>query len=154
MKSKEELKQYRSEIETEHGECQVLTTKNNMIIKNCDNTSNRVAKKNYSWIDYWRAMTGICDTRLFCSSCGKVIYVGDIPKIMNDLYLAVNDSPELHKAYGGHIWVKSPKNRQYPGGRYITPLCPDCNNKHNEQIPLLKGAKICREIGATVEVDC
>lgn len=151
MKSKEELRRYRSEIEAEYGRCKVLTAKTDTSSRNCNNTSERVADNDFSWIDYWRAMTGISDTRLFCSSCGKVIFVGNIPPLMEDFYSKTKDNPESHKAFGGHVWVIASKNGKYPGGRYITPLCPACNNKCNEQIPILKGTKLCKELGAHIK---
>lgn len=151
MKNKSELIQYKKELENSFGDCSVLTVNHDSSLKNSEGTSTRGAEKGWTWIDYWRSMTGIYETRLSCSSCGEDIYVGDIPRIMNDFYLLTGDDPERHKACGGHVWVNTPSNQNYPGGSYITPLCPSCNNKRGEIIPILKGSKICKEIGAHVK---
>ena len=139
---------YKKEIEEQFGNCNVLTSNRDITLKNCNATSERSAEKGWSWIDYWRAMTGNHDSRLFCSSCGQVIFVGDVPKIMQDLYIATGDTIERHKAMGGHIWINSPNSAKYPEGRYITPLCPACNNKRGEDIPIIKGSRVCKELGA------
>lgn len=39
-------------------------------------------------------------------------------------------------------------NDTFTGGRYITPLCPDCNAKRGQQIPMKKGITLCKELGA------
>ncbi len=151
MKTKKDLEKYKHEFETEYGKCRILTSNQDTTLKNCSNTSNRVAPKGWSWIDYWRAMTDDANTTLTCSSCGKVIYVGEIPTIIKELYLLTDDKPENHKALGGHVWVNKPSKGNYEGGIYITPLCPECNNKRDESIPVLKGTKICKELGAENE---
>lgn len=146
-----EFNEYKKDIEERFGKCKVLTANQDTTLKNCTNTGNRTADKEWSWIDYWRAMTGNHESRLFCSSCGQVIFVGEVPKIMKDLYIATGDTEERHKAMGGHVWVKAPSNGKYPQGRYITPLCPACNNKRGEEIPIIKGSRICKELGANIE---
>ena len=146
-----ELNEYKKSIEEQFGNCRVLTANQDTKLKNCENTAERSAEKGWSWIDYWRAMTGNHESRLFCSSCGQVIFVGDVPKIMKDLYVATGDTVERHKAMGGHVWVKPPSNGQYPGGRYITPLCPVCNAKRGEELPIIKGSRVCKELGANID---
>ena len=61
-----------------------------------------------------------------------------------------NDSIENHRAHGGHIWVNSHANKAYTGGRYIIPLCPECNGQHGKEIIILKGSVYCKELGATI----
>lgn len=151
IKTKQELEDYKQDIETAYQPCRVLTANHDTILKNNNGSSGRVAEKDWPWIEYWRAMTGVTETRLTCSSCGEVIFVGDVPKVMQNLYLSAGDSPDRHKACGGHLWVNSPKSGKYLGGRYIAPLCPGCNNKRGENIPILKGTRICKELGSHIK---
>lgn len=145
-----EFAEYKKGIEEQFGNCKVLTANRDTTLKNCSGTSDRSADKGWSWIDYWRAMTGNHESRLFCSSCGQVIFVGDVPKIMQDLYIATDDSVERHKATGGHVWINTPKSGNYAGGRYILPLCPVCNAKLGEEIQIIKGSRVCKELGANI----
>ena len=151
MKSKEELKQYRQTILEKCGLCQVLTANQDTILRNSDDTSGMRAYGGSSWIDYWRAMTGIHDTQLQCSSCGKVIYVGFAPKVMENMYKATGDNADNHRAIGGHVWVVG--SNRYAGGRYIAPLCPACNNKRGEEIVIRKGTKVCKALGTIIDDD-
>ena len=146
-----EFCEYKKSVEEQFGACKVLTANQDTTLKNCEHSSNRTAEKGWSWIDYWRAMTGNHESRLFCSSCGQVIFVGDVPKIMRDLYVETGDSVERHKAIGGHVWIKKTESGKYPGGRYITPLCPECNNKRGIEIPIIKGSRVCKELGALID---
>ena len=146
-----EFNEDKKEIEEQYGSCKVLTAHRDNILKNSEGTGNRGAEKGWTWIDYWRAMTGNHESRLFCSSCGQVIFVGDVPKIMKELYIATGDTVEQHRAIGGHVWIEEPISGQYPGGYYITPLCPVCNAKRGEEIPIIKGSRVCKELGAHVE---
>ena len=146
-----EFNEYKKSIEEQHGGCRVLTANQDTTLMNCKDTCNRTAEQGWSWIDYWRAMTGNHESRLFCSSCGQVIFVGEVPKIMKDLYVATGDTVERHKAMGGHVWVNKPANGRYPEGRYITPLCPACNSRRGEEISIIKGSRICQELGANIE---
>lgn len=150
MKSESEFIEYKKEIEEQFGSCKVLTSNRDITLKNCEATSERAAEKGWSWIDYWRAMTGNHDSRLFCSSCGQVIFVGDVPKIMQELYIKTGDTVERHKAMGGHVWISSPNLAKYPSGRYILPLCPICNNKRGKDIPIIKGSRVCKELCANI----
>ena len=47
-----------------------------------------------------------------------------------------------------HIWLQGSQTE--PGGRYITPLCPECNAKRGQKIPVKKGSVIFKELGARV----
>ena len=150
MKSKQELKTYKSEIVAEHGTCTILKVDKDNFKKNCNNTAERKAEKGWSWIDYWRSMTGIADTQLTCASCGKIIYVGPIPKMMEIMYSLTGDKPENHVAHGGHVWVNAPKGVKYMGGRYIVPLCPYCNGQHGKEIQIKSGSILCKELGTNI----
>ena len=86
------------------------------VMTNANNTSDRDADKNVSWINYWRAMTGNHTDPLYCSSCGKGIYSGKIPDSAMLMYRLSGDESS-HKAVGGHIWLEGTQNE--PGGRYI-----------------------------------
>lgn len=54
------------------GEHVVRHFTNDGTMTNANDTSDRDADHNWSWIDYWRAMTGIMDEPLHCSSCGDI----------------------------------------------------------------------------------
>ena len=146
-----EFNEYKKDIEEQYGSCRVLTANQDTTLKLCENTVESSAEKGCSWIDYWRAMTGNHESRLFCSSCGQVIFVGDVPKIMKDLYVATGDTVEQHRAIGGHVKIEKPRSGQYPGGNYVAPLCPVCNAKRGEKIPIIKGSRVCKELGAHIE---
>lgn len=148
MKTKQELKAYKSEIESECGRCTILNVIKSNNKKNCNNTDDRKAAKGWSWIDYWRAMTGNSETQLSCASCGKIIYVGPIPKMMERMYALTGDKPENHVAHGGHVWVNTPKSGKYKGGIYIVPLCPYCNGQHGKDIIIKEGSVLCKELCA------
>ena len=151
MKSKQQLEEYRTEVLSECGKCTLLRVKQDNNKINCSNTSGRTAAKGWSWIDYWRAMTMTPNTQLACASCGKVTFVGPVPKMMEKMYELSGDSSTNHIAHGGHVWVNAPKGASYEGGRYIVPLCPDCNGKHGKGIVIKSGSLLCKEIGAKTE---
>lgn len=146
MKSTVELKIYKSAINASYGECQLLTAKDSAEVANANNTSSRNAPRGFSWIDYWCAMTGTYRNPLYCSCCGKSIYAGDVPLIMKSAFLSMGETLEMHKAYGGHVWVTEPQGASYKGGRYITPLCPECNSKRGDKLVLRRGCLLCKEI--------
>lgn len=150
MKSKQDLIKFKGELEEKFGPCRVLTANQNTTLTNAINTNSRNDFNGFSWIEYWRAMTCNYDTNLFCCSCGKAIYVGDVPEVLNKLYEVAGDKPENHKACGGHVLVQPAPSGKYPGGLYIAPLCPACNAKHGDIIPIRKGTKICKEMGAHI----
>lgn len=148
--TEDDFLEYKKEIEEQFGDCKVLTANQDTILKKCNDFGGYVAEKGWTWINYWRAMTGNHESRLFCSSCGQVIFVGDVPKIMQNLYIATGDSIERHRAIGAHVWINPPKSGKYPGGRYILPLCPACNAKLSGDISIIKGSRVCRELGSNV----
>lgn len=148
MKTKQELMAYKSDIVSDFGSCTVLNVTKDNLMTNCNNTADRKAAKGWSWIEYWRAMTGKTDTQLSCASCGKLIYVGSIPKMMERMYALTGDEPEKHIAHGGHVWVNAPKDAKYSGGRYIVPLCPYCNGQHGQKILIKEGSVLCKELGS------
>lgn len=148
MKTKQELKKYKSEIESDYGHCTILKVNKSNKKTNCNNTVGRKADKGWSWIDYWRSMTGIENNQLTCASCGIIIYVGPIPKMMQRMYILTGDKPENHIAHGGHVWVNAPEGAKFTGGRYIVPLCPLCNGQHGKEILIKEGSILCKELGA------
>ena len=145
--------EYKQAVEKENGECQILHAQNTHNKKNCGKTGDRDAPKGVSWIDYWRAMTGKLSEILECSSCGKTIIVGEPTEEQKKEFTKGDDTVEKHKAHGGHIWVKTPEDKKFVGGRYITPLCPKCNGQHGKEIPIRKGSVYCKELGATKQDD-
>ena len=140
------FEEYKQEVEKEFGECGVLDVNYDTKLKNCEKTGDRDAYKNVSWIYYWRAMTGLHSGTMACSSCGKEIYTGFVTLEMRTKY---GDKVNEHKAEGGHVWVDASDGSNFKGGRYITPLCPACNAKRGQQITILKGSVLCKELGAT-----
>lgn len=143
----EELRRYKEKVESEFGKCRVLTARMETTLAISNNTSENTAPKGVSWIDFWRSMTGCYESRLSCCSCGKVIYAEKVPEVMVKMYQSTGDNADNHRAIGAHMHVETPKSGNYPGGVYIAPLCPLCNSRKSEKIPVLRGTKICRELG-------
>lgn len=135
--NEQELNAYRARFAQKFGEPHVRRVVKEGFFKNAERTGDRSAYGGISWIDYWRAMTGNHATTLHCSSCGKEIVVG-LSALLN---------PE-NQAIGGHIWLTAPAGADWQGGRFITPLCPACNAKRGEQIPLKEDSILCKELGA------
>ena len=144
------LSKYKQEVEYEFGECTILHSNFDHKERNCGNTEGRIAYKFVTWIDYWRAMTGNSATTMCCSSCGKEIFVGEPTSAQKLKFSVRGDKVENHRAHGGHIWVDSPASKEYTGGRYITPLCPECNGQHGKEINIRKDSIYCKELGATI----
>lgn len=143
----EEFRKYINETYNKDGLHVVRHFVENGNMTNANKTSDREADKNVSWIDYWRAMTGNHSDPLYCSSCGKEIYTGPIPADRQLAFVLAGDKSS-HKAEGGHIWLQGTDS--LPGGRYITPLCPECNAKRGKQIPVKKDSVIFKELGAKI----
>ena len=131
------LNAYRARFAQEFGEPHLRRVTRGGLFKNAERTGDRSAHGGISWIDYWRAMTGNHASTLHCSSCGREIIVG-VSAILH---------PE-NQALGGHIWLTAPAGADWQGGRFITPLCPACNAKRGEQIPLKEDSILCKELGA------
>ena len=151
MKTAKEYQDYKKAIEEEYGPCTVLRADADLTKKNCGNTGNRTAPKGWSWIDYWRAMTGNYSQTLTCRSCGKEIFNDEPTEKQKKEFSKDGDDPKNHIAQGGHIYVNAPANANYTGGRYIVPLCPHCNGQHDNHIPIKKGSRYCKELGANVD---
>lgn len=151
MKTTRDLIAYKSYIRKQFGIYPNIKVTKSTTLANCNGTFNRKAPCGFSWIDYWRAMSGSHITLLTCSSCGKIIHVGFVPKLMSNIYALSGDCEKRHIAVGGHVWVKTPTHSSYSGGRYITPLCIECNNKRGESITIRKGSILCKEVGASVK---
>lgn len=114
MLKKEELIEYRSKLENElSAKCEVLVAQQDVKVHNVENTSERRAPHGVPWIDYWRALTGRSENLLMCASCGKIIFVGDVPKVMKNMYAITNDTPEAHLAFGGHISITHSDDENY-----------------------------------------
>lgn len=143
--------EYKELIEENYGKCQILQAERDHCEKNCSKTSERSAPNGVSWIDYWRAMTDNHLNTLKCSSCGKVLFVGEPTNEQKKEFSRGVDTIERHRAHGGHIWVSSPADRSFVGGRYITPLCPECNGQHDKYINIMKGSIYCKELVAMVD---
>lgn len=143
--------EYKKEVEENFEKCTILRNTRDLSKKNCGKTGDRTAYKGWSWIDYWRAMTGNTAATMYCSSCGKEIFVGDPTFDQLLKFSRKPDKVENHRAHGGHIWVDAPASKEYAGGRYITPLCPECNGQHGNAINILKGSVYCKELGATIK---
>lgn len=142
------FEEYKQFIEETYEECDVLHANKDHTKKNCGNTSNRVAPKGITWIDYWRAMTENHSNTMCCSSCGKEIFVGKPTEEQKKRFAKGDDRVEKHRAQGGHVWVEAPDDKDCKGGRYITPLCPECNGQHDQHILIKKGSVYCKELGA------
>ena len=142
--------EYKNEVEKIFGVCTILHSSIDHKETNCGSTGGRTAYKGESWINYWREMTGMKATTMYCSSCGKEIFVGEPTPLQKSRFSIGDDNVENHRAHGGHIWVDAPANKEYTGGRYITPLCPECNGQHGKEIDIRKGSVYCKELGATI----
>ena len=146
--NEQELNAYRARFAQEFGEPHVRRVVREGLFKNAERTGDRSAHGGISWIDYWRAMTSNHATTLHCSSCGKEIIIG-APTVFQQIEYGYNgETEEDHRAYGGHIWLTAPAGADWQGGRFITPLCPACNAKRGEQIPLKENSVLCKELGA------
>ena len=143
----QEFINYKAEVEESFGNCSVISSNMAGTMTNADKTGDREAYKSWDWIDYYRAMTGNHNETFFCSSCGKEIT--NNPSLVQCLRFSNgDDKPQKHKALGGHIWITAQEGDSFTGGRYITPLCPECNAKRGKQIPMRKGITLCKELGA------
>ena len=145
--------EYKQDVEDNFGECTILHSCADHKETNCGKTGGRIAYKGVSWIDYWRAMTGNTAATMYCSSCGKEIFVGEPTSVQALVFSLGDDDVKNHRAHGGHIWVDAPLDKKYAGGRYITPLCPECNGQHGKEIDIRKGSIYCKELGATISED-
>ena len=106
--------EYKQDVEDNFGECTILHSCADHKETNCGKTGGRIAYKGVSWIDYWRAMTGNTATTMYCSSCGKEIFVGEPTSVQALVFSIGDDDVKNHRAHGGHIWVDAPldKNMQ------------------------------------------
>ena len=142
----EQFTDYKSQLERQHREYVTLCVEKDTLLQNGEDTTNRTAPQGYSWIDYWRAMSGNHRSELSCSSCGKIIFADDVPEIMRKVYRMIGGSVHDHVAHGGHLMVEASPTGDYAGGFYIAPLCPQCNAQRGKKIKIRKGTLLCREI--------
>lgn len=145
-----ELENYRQNIVQSFEDPVVITVRSGGYALNAGDTSNRDAHGGISWINYWRAITKNYDTILHCSSCGKVIFVGELTQAQIRQNLPIGANLEDYRAHGGHIKLLPPVDAKWRRGLYITPLCPECNAKHGQRIPIRAGSILCKEVGANI----
>ena len=142
----DKFEEYKREIESTHKDYVTLRVGDDVFLQNGNNTSERRAPKGFSWIDYWRAMSGTHKSQLECCSCGKMIFVDGIPPIMSKMYKLMNIDENDYIALGGHLMVEEPQSHDYVGGFYIAPLCPKCNAQRGYKIKIRKGTALCKEV--------
>lgn len=142
----DKFEEYKREIESTHKDYVTLRVGDDVFLQNGNNTSERKAPKGFSWIDYWRAMSGNHKSQLECCSCGKMIFVDGIPPIMSKKYKLMNIDENDYIALGGHLMVEEPQSHDYVGGFYIAPLCPKCNAQRGYKIKIRKGTALCKEV--------
>jgi len=142
----DKFEEYKREIESTHKDYVTLRVGDDVFLQNGNNTSERKAPKGFSWIDYWRAMSGNHKSQLECCSCGKMIFVDGIPPIMSKMYKLMNIDENDYIALGGHLMVEEPQSHDYVGGFYIAPLCPKCNAQRGYKIKIRKGTALCKEV--------
>ena len=89
--------EYKKEIEANHKEYMTLCVGDDVFLQNGNDTSERKAPKGFSWIDYWRAMSGNHESSLECSSCGKMIFVDEIPQMLKKMYglMGLNENENI-----------------------------------------------------------
>lgn len=142
----DKFEEYKREIESTHKDYVTLRVGDDVFLQNGNNTSERKAPKGFSWIDYWRAMSGNHKSQLECCSCGKMIFVDGIPPIMSKMYKLMNIDENDYIALGGHLMVEEPQSHDYVGGFYIAPLCSKCNAQRGYKIKIRKGTALCKEV--------
>ena len=142
----DKFEEYKRKIESTHKDYVTLYVGDDVFLQNGNNTSERKAPKGFSWIDYWRAMSGNHKSQLECCSCGKMIFVDGIPPIMSKMYKLMNIDENNYIALGGHLLLKEPQSHDYAGGFYIAPLCPKCNAQRGQKIKIRKGTFLCKEV--------
>lgn len=146
MNTMDKFDEYKKEIEANNKGYMTLCVGDDVFLQNGNNTSERKAPKGYSWIDYWRAMSGNHSSRLECSSCGRMIFADGVPPMMTTMYSMMGLDEKEHIAVGGHLLVKDPQSHDYSGGFYIAPLCPKCNGQRGKNINIKKGTVLCKEV--------
>lgn len=125
----------------------VLEALRDTSVINAGDTSNRYPCCNIrAWHKYWQIATSEFSNQMRCSSCGKPIF----SDITDENCIKVSrgfdedgerDNPDKHCAMGAHVFIEQYSTEEY----FITPLCPHCNNKHEENIPLKKGSLLVKE---------
>lgn len=142
----DKFEEYKREIESTHEDYVTLYVGDDVFLQNGNNTSERKTPKGFSWIDYWRAMSGNHKSQLECCSCGKMIFIDGIPPIMSKMYKLMNIDENDYIALGGHLMVEEPQSHDYVGGFYIAPLCPKCNAQRGYKIKIRKGTVLCKDV--------
>ena len=147
-----ELDNYRQNIVRNFGAPNIIIVNEDVMLLNVENTDNRHAHGGVSWINYWRSIAGKYAHVMCCSSCGKELFVGEPTFEQKVDWELENETIEEHEAQGGHVWWYDCIDARRTG-LYITPLCPACNGKHGQRIPIRAGSILCREVGANVTTE-
>ncbi len=133
-------------------ELDVLEALRDTTVINAGDTSNRHPCCNIeAWHKYWQIAVSEFGNQMKCSSCGKPIF-SDVTdencrKVSQGLdEVGELDNPDKHKAHGGHVFIEQYSTTEY----FITPLCPHCNSKHDEVLPLKKGSLLVKEEKAEI----
>lgn len=128
-------------------ELYVLEALRDTTVINAGDTTNRHPCCNIeAWHKYWQIAASEFGNQMRCSSCGKPIF-SDVTdencrKVSHGFDEAGElDNPDKHKAHGGHVLIEQYSMTEY----FITPLCPHCNNKHGEILPLMQGSLLVKE---------
>lgn len=111
-----EVENYRQNIVQNFGDSVVITVRTGGCALNAGDTGNRDAHGGISWINYWRAITKNNDTILHCSSCGKVIFVGELTQAQIRQNLPIGANIEDYRAHGGHIKLLPPVDAKWREG--------------------------------------
>ena len=133
-------------------EVDVLEALRDTTVINAGDTSNRHPCCNIkAWHKYWQIATSEFGNQMKCSSCGKPIFSDVTDDNCKNVSLGLDengepDNPDKHIALGGHVFIEQYSMAEY----FITPLCPHCNNKHEESIPLRKGSLLVKEEKAEI----
>lgn len=150
--NEKDLRNYFEELKLEFGETNLIAIKNESeeAIPNAPNTSDRIAWKGISWINYWRAVTQIHSNKLQCARCGKTIFA-DLQSPDCEEYIKEHliKSRESIQAFGGHI-IDNCKD-DYFSSYYIVPLCAEHNQTNCTEKRIQAGTIRCLEIGATTK---
>lgn len=134
-----ELQEYRDNFLKNHPAPEVKILQINETYINVPGTADRTPAGGFSWINYWRAMSGVHYNDLVCSHCGVAIKAE----------LSAND-PADTQAHGAHV-IRFIKNAfsspysEFPLKTYITPLCRKCNNFNVRVLSLRQGSIIVEE---------
>lgn len=137
--TEKELIEYRNRLLCVVPNLKTITLDRNYTYINTPNTSDRKAPDGISWINFWRAVSGLYDNEMTCSCCGNPIKAE----------LSQTDDDKL-QAHGAHVMKsiidRDGKRRLLLFKNYITPLCSACNNHNKLDITLRQDSVLVQEI--------